>query len=96
MTTAPAPALSTPPAAPALTVHGSGFGIGRLTDTHAQVTITNPLVHAVLVVDAEQARTLADSLAALADSLTPAAGTAPALVLPPSAGRLATARGSLQ
>lgn len=71
----------TPPSAPALIVPCSGANARQLSETHGEVVLLNPMVHASLVADADQLRTLAEGLAALADSLAP---VGPQLVTPPS------------
>lgn len=81
------PPLST---APALIVPCSGAQARAVSDSHAEVVLLNPLVHASLIADEEQLRTIGDALLALADTLTSAA---PRLVTPGGAGSLVVPRG---
>lgn len=76
---------TTPPAGPALIVPCSGLDVRPVSATHAEVIVTNPLVRASLIADADQLRTVADALTALAGQLE---APGPKLVTPSSAGRL--------
>lgn len=80
----------TPPSAPALVVPCSGASARQVSETHAEVVLLNPLVHASLIADAAQLRTLGDAFHALAADLTPAG---PKLVTPGGAGSLVVPRG---